>query len=62
MKERLLTLDNLKVQSFTTIQKVKGGFGGNTFNVQECGESNHMGCTFDKCFSQGPGCSSYQVC
>ncbi|MFA0960673.1 hypothetical protein AB9P05_02595 [Roseivirga sp. BDSF3-8] len=62
MKRKTLSLEKLKVQSFTTTQKVKGGFGEYTFDVEECGESNNAMCTFDDCLSQGPGCSRYQVC
>ncbi|WP_046755573.1 hypothetical protein [Kordia jejudonensis] len=37
----------------------KGGTG-NTF--RDCGPSNNAMCTFGDCFSQGPGCSRWQVC
>lgn len=66
MKKGNLNLDELQVSSFTTNlsnkkeETVKGG--SEPLQSFNCPPTQNGLCTFDACFSKGPGCSDWQVC
>ncbi len=67
-KGKKLNLNELKVKSFVTEfvngkeNTAKGGYNVLPKTALNCKPTFGMNCTFDECFSQGAGCSDYQVC